>query len=78
MLVESGEQAEDGRASQKVGRGQEALLQGREELAVTSRELGGVGRLGEVGRPPGGLGGVGRPFWRVGRCRVTLPLDREG
>ena len=34
------------RLSQRVGRGRNALLEGREELGGTSGELGGIGRAG--------------------------------
>ena len=58
------------KASRRARRGREALLVRR----------GGVGRTGRVwedlpnsrerpGSPPGGLGGVGRPSRRAGRCR---------
>ena len=74
---------EDRKSSWRAGRGQEALQEGQEESGGTSREPGGVGRTGRVGRPyrkgreelggpPGESGGGGRPIQRAGR------VEREG
>ena len=77
------------RPSQRVGRGRNALLEGREESGGTSGDLGGIGRAGsgrqalQEGRedlrgPPEGSRGVGRHSWRAGRGWETVMKGREG
>ena len=53
---------------QMSGRGQKALLEGREDCKSLPESWEGLGGPEEVGRPPGGLGGFKSPFRRDGRA----------
>ena len=61
-----------GRLSQRAGRGTVVLPKGWEGLGCPSKGSG------LFGSPPKRPGGVGSPFWRVGRGRESLQERQKG